>query len=802
MADDAARSASGNSCLGPESEDREDRSRSHFPDEFLELTPSPDEKPHRPGATSRRGSRKRPVAWGGTGRASSSPGQLRGMVRPPNLDPQGGALLEEHVQFGPAGDTAEARLLNLERQSNYDHKFFTEVQKSVNKLYDIMKNQDVQHKESCQLGLQPRRELFAVRDGVPDVVKHEVKTATDALPGHLQDLANKMIAPIIEQTIDQISQTITELQVKMGQLTDRSGALETYIEALHGERPREGQRVIHTFQQMDQEISTVKEMVKRFEVNSDLSRAKSSFQGNGMMTKEMLDQLHVIHGKMSSLDQLHAGYENMFGRVNFAYDLAEKLNVNHSNLIARLDTMDVTLMTMAGDGQFQGMTAEMCGGTAAAQWTSGPFRPAECAGGCHGPSQPPAPGPPGSSNDGDGDKTQQILQAVTGGNGVCHCIQVNELVNKVAVLEAQARALQDPWWSGAQRSTADQPSAAMAGPQSGRPAKLAKKSLPLELPGPLGGILRADRPLFDDKLMTHDEYRFNGTKGGVQWKSKLERYFIAKAPILKEIFEWAEEEDMEVITVERFKQAAGHRLNDEQIATVNAAIRGFLSGVLSGLAETLFKRAEMLNGLDAWRRMVRHIDHGRPIQLESLRREVKTLHLKPIKDLEHIEEGIAEFENTILKYTQAGGTPFQDQELKSDLLAILPAKIRENLLWQSQDEGDFEKIRDIVLTQTQKILQNQHPRSLNNIDEHEAVDDEGNIDFEKINGMEDLVAFVKKFGNKMKFNKVPGADRGGGDRRDQTVRPERRPRECPNCGKEHAALKCPEGGRSSLLFLQ
>ena len=48
--------------------------------------------------------------------------------------------------------------------------------------------------------------------------------------------------------------------------------------------------------------------------------------------------------------------------------------------------------------------------------------------------------------------------------------------------------------------------------------------------------------------MTSEEYKFNGARGGAAWKSKVERYFIAKAPILKEILEWVESEDMEVIT--------------------------------------------------------------------------------------------------------------------------------------------------------------------------------------------------------------------------------------------------------------
>ena len=36
------------------------------------------------------------------------------------------------------------------------------------------------------------------------------------------------------------------------------------------------------------------------------------------------------------------------------------------------------------------------------------------------------------------------------------------------------------------------------------------------------------------------------------------------------------------------------------------------------------------------------------------------MHLKPIKDIESVEEGVADFENTLDEYVRVGGTPFKD----------------------------------------------------------------------------------------------------------------------------------------------
>ena len=67
---------------------------------------------------------------------------------------------------------------------------------------------------------------------------------------------------------------------------------------------------------------------------------------------------------------------------------------------------------------------------------------------------------------------------------------------------------------------------------------------------------------------------------------------------------------------------------------VNAAIWGFLSGGIHGSAQEIFKSADALNGIDAWRCMTRYIDHGREIRRETLWREAQMLHTKPMKNLE------------------------------------------------------------------------------------------------------------------------------------------------------------------------
>ena len=101
---------------------------------------------------------------------------------------------------------------------------------------------------------------------------------------------------------------------------------------------------------------------------------------------------------------------------------------------------------------------------------------------------------------------------------------MDELLADVAALkDAAARFASDDPWARAQRPgasaklrdvrgdiglPADEPASETSRGAGGR------KKLPLRLNGPLGAIGYKDRPIFDEKMATHEEYKFNGVKGG------------------------------------------------------------------------------------------------------------------------------------------------------------------------------------------------------------------------------------------------------------------------------------------------
>ena len=59
------------------------------------------------------------------------------------------------------------------------------------------------------------------------------------------------------------------------------------------------------------------------------------------------------------------------------------------------------------------------------------------------------------------------------------------------------------------------------------------------------------------------------------------------------------------------------------------SLRNFCQPIWSfpkGEAETVFQNANSLKDLEAWRRIIKYIDHGEEIKLERMRTEMKSIH--------------------------------------------------------------------------------------------------------------------------------------------------------------------------------
>ncbi len=192
--------------------------------------------------------------------------------------------------------------------------------------------------------------------------------------------------------------------------------------------------------------------------------------------------------------------------------------------------------------------------------------------------------------------------------------------------------------------------------------------------------------LFDDKVPLSQNYQFDGNHGGDAWRIKVRGYWIGKCPALLPILDWTEKQDANVITLETLsaKIMEGQCMTELNIPRLSQIIWSFLNICLKDTAITCFSGAETLNGLDGWRRVVNHIQHGRNTRLAILRKVIKNP--PAIRKLEDVTKGIMVFENTIREYEAVGGTAPSESEQKQDLLETLPLEIRENLLWRASED--------------------------------------------------------------------------------------------------------------------
>ena len=774
-------------------------------DDSLGLTP-PKPPVHALGGAARR-SRMRSVS-ATAGRKtlvsrSLSSGRKRGLARPPSphVDKR---IRNVEAPVAPADTSTGARLTALEKQCTLDFAVKKEIVDAIRNLQAVTEHlQDkantmtVELDNRKELDLQMRREMYAVREQLTE----KINVVAEQTELNL----NQRTAAVIEAKFGELEGAIRQATTRLAALEEREGLVERVVQHEHDAKANADQAISGAFQHMDQQVSQVGEMVRKFETTG----AAASVAGRSAVTftQAMAADMHHMHNKLTVVDA-----ETQQSVATAMAPVIEQVNIIHAQAMAQQEQLTIMADAMHARS-LPAQTLEVpalavpcvpCGSAAAGNpWLSA-TTPCTCTGappgyGGHGivvtgslqagQGQPSGQGavatgglsnPPGAGSSGDGDQLGATLRALTGGNGLCHCVHVTQLQSRVTALEQRRPGgvethVPDPWHRGPAPEGPRRPAAAE--PPHAEHGRIA---LPLALYGPLGAIGFKERSLFDDKMTTQEEYRFNGVKGGIAWKGKVERHFISRAPILRQILEWAEKEELETITPEKFQEAVGMALMHEQVQMVNAAIWGFLSGAISGVAEDIFKNADMLNGLDAWRRITRYIDHGRGIRRETLRREIKMLHTRPIKALENVEHGVAEFENLFAEYARAGGSAPTDQEQKDDLLHILPAELREALLWNTSDCRSFHEFRDMVITQAGKILMNRQKLPVHHVAEEPPrpsapppQDEDDGVDFANIHNVEDLISA---------FQKV------GAVRRPRGVHPgvPARARKCPNCLEEHA----------------
>ncbi len=195
---------------------------------------------------------------------------------------------------------------------------------------------------------------------------------------------------------------------------------------------------------------------------------------------------------------------------------------------------------------------------------------------------------------------------------------------------------------------------------------------------------------------------------------------MAKCPDILPILNFAEDLEDTELTPEALQRESNScrwmtEINTRRLSEV---VWGFLNTCLTDKARTCFEGADILNGFDAWRRVIQHVHQGANVRLGTLRKAVKNP--PKIGSLQDIDSGITRFESIMRDYRMAGGSPPEGIELKNDFLETLPSEIREGLMWRATEVNEtFAQFTAHVRSTANAILfhRGKTTSSMNNIDE-------------------------------------------------------------------------------------
>ena len=321
--------------------------------------------------------------------------------------------------------TADARLTALEGQRASDHQVMNALADAI-----VMVQAEVRHQGSAmqaitQSGLDLRQALATARAELASGVTH----ARDAA----QDAAMAQMAVTVEAKFAQMDALTASLTAAIQTV----GMREQYVEQVVEKVAAGG---VDAFKQMDAKISRVASIARAVDGTEVIPRGQNAVTFTAAMDSDMKrirDEFAALPaqlaGQIASLVQpVVADMTEMRVRV-LGHD--ESIGALESNA----DRLEVAIAEAAGLRQSPpgiAVTCGTCGPTAqSSPWGHSP------------PVVPGAPAQTGSSGDGD---QLGAMRAVIGGNQLCHCIHVKELVERVDRLEAATRPAAatfrpDPW---------------------------------------------------------------------------------------------------------------------------------------------------------------------------------------------------------------------------------------------------------------------------------------------------------------------------------------------------------------------
>ena len=519
---------------------------------------SPFNSPTPPGLPSAKSTRKR---------ASSQPQPGR---RPDDLDESGVPLPPRLVHrrapaaADPGADTYPAqqhgKIKQLEEQVEADREVISQMHIAVNDLYGYVREHGISIKKLQQRNAVQNTNILGVESGVLKKVEenksflassfqlkldeaqretlkrveHELQnkaTMSGFMVGRGDDpVLRPLVDTLLKAKMDDIDSKFVILQQFMDTRQERESKVEEYLMSLKEQRPEEGKIIMKAFDNLAIDLVEIRANAlqagngtpsappqsgaqQTSAPGADNGVSKDSTDGANKIEKEILEiqkeliriNRDVMQGKCHCvhLDAL----DNRVTAVNAKVDV-------HTKALTILEKSVEMIRTTSSPGTGSGTASK-----GPDPWHAYPHT-AGAPGGAGGSG--------GAGGGGTGAHDAWYLLQENGGNGVCHCVHVDQLRAELDVLKLTVDEMNDGSFDHFGDGTVG------AGYGGGRKPRKPAQPLPLVV-GALGQLHDVNAKLFDDRQASQPGYQFDGSKGGVAWKGKLENYFISKCPGMMEV---------------------------------------------------------------------------------------------------------------------------------------------------------------------------------------------------------------------------------------------------------------------------
>jgi len=281
---------------------------------------------------------------------------------------------------------------------------------------------------------------------------------------------------------------------------------------------------------------------------------------------------------------------------------------------------------------------------------------------------------------------------------------------------------------------------------------------------------------------------------GPAWMRWTRLYLIGNAPDAEVMLNAAEMAQRPITMQDVASLGGTTRMNVDPVV-LSGHIWRYLNQATCKSARSIFENLEVRNGMEAWRRLYRHIHKGSLLQKHTLGLKIQSP-ATYLKEAGNLAIGIDKWEQDIRDYVAAGGQYPAEDSMVMNLCSALPSTLRSNLIWRTNEFQSYMHFKHYVVEQVERLEHFNGKNAIMFMGE-EDEDELYALAQERLRDYPDLAEALV-------FGKGRPAQRPGGVRPTKQGAPgpgaklpgpkrdaaAARPEKCINCGGPHRSSAC------------